>query len=543
MPDEMGLKGPARLVQLLPGEDATPLKFNRTELTTAREQVFDALVCLHSDDEVYSADNDQAHISDNLQDALRQMRSSQSSRLVWNADLCIDQSNEEEQAAYAKLLKSIYMLAKCVIVWAGNHHEDDCFAVYLGAGDATTTSHAFDFAHRLAQAPLDQIPEVLQEIYLPTNVHSWVYLMRIISRPFFRSLLLLRTNYISDIASVVVQCSEQKISWVTLQTAAERLFVAHPIPHFLLQEGFPKETKRETWQIMLADRDFLLSGIRFGFRPVDILVRLNWLKDQHPENEAFAKRLTVHLGYCGDIYPFPAVLDDVKAAYAALGPQGIGEVKIATEATAFTKASRLPPSLSFEGFQLRPPEAEHQAPFVHRRINRRREIGLLVLLPAESLSAPIQCGLVYAARDDPPDFLFVTNHTFLRRALPTTGFHGVHFPVSSRHTSTILVNGQAFLIPKLQNVFLRLIRQKETAEFLFLWNVCMYPAEATMEGRDDFDTYGQIKYFMEVVGKAKIIDMYNTLEKAGEQNSRQQLEVLGLPESMRWEEWLLELLD
>lgn len=64
-----------------------------------------------------------------------------------------------------------------------------------------------------------------------------------------------------------------------------------------------------------------------------------------------------------------------------------------------------------------------------------------------------------------------------------------------------------------------------------------------MEGRDDFDTYGQIKYFMEVVGKAKIIDMYNTLEKAGEQNSRQQLEVLGLPESMRWEEWLLELLD
>lgn len=62
MPDEMGLKGPVRLVQLLPGEDATPLKFNCTELKTAREQVFDALACLHSDGEVYSADNDQPRI-------------------------------------------------------------------------------------------------------------------------------------------------------------------------------------------------------------------------------------------------------------------------------------------------------------------------------------------------------------------------------------------------------------------------------------------------------------------------------------------------
>ena len=142
-----------------------------------------------------------------------------------------------------------------------------------------------------------------------------------------------------------------------------------------------------------------------------------------------------------------------------------------------------------------------------------------------------------------PEFSFATNNTFLRKAPDTSNFHNVQFPVSTRLSMPILVNCQAFIVPRIQEVFLRLLRDSTQVTYVFLWNICMFTSEANMENRDGIENYVSVKHFMKEVGKAREIDMYAILEKAGKERTRQDLESVGLPKGISWDEWLLRLND
>ncbi|KAL9111605.1 MAG: hypothetical protein Q9187_007901 [Circinaria calcarea] len=497
---------------------------------------FDAVACMPGkEDDLFEVSfKQQPVISEAFQKALLLPRSIETPRYFWIETLCVDQNCHQEKTRHARLLKDIYSTARSVIIWAGTDHEDDCFEHYLGRGTHQTTEHAFEFAHLLATVAVSDISKVLRQKFPKTGIQSWAYLTRICYRPFFRGLPLLRTNYVEDLPSLTVQCSISSIPWPTLKKAAQRLLIAHPIPYFLLRASIP--TTEDDTTLFKADREYLLLSLRFGLELARISAQNYCLFEEESPHRS---RYLAHLGFCNDVYDFTS-MDQFVLHYKAIKASNVtGEEPVDEE------MYKSPPplaSLPSEGRQSPPPIAEDQAPFVHTHINRKAKLHLLVILPDTDLSAPLQCALVETKKAD-DDFAFILNHTFLRRPLPERNQSGLGFPVTTRSTSTVLVNNQAYVIPRLQEIFLRLIRDPADERWIFMWNLCMRPDEAGLHNREDVEMYIKAKNYMQSVRKAEAVDMYEILDRAGENTSKADLERLGCPDHMEWDDWLLELND
>ncbi|KAI0468718.1 hypothetical protein F4859DRAFT_490107 [Xylaria cf. heliscus] len=484
-----------------------------------------------------------------LEQMTQQLRDPEVSVYMWIDHLCTETNppGQQMEYQYPTSLKDIYTAAKECIIWAGNDHDtsdEECFDRFLVMGNGQTTEHAFNFASRLAEADLSDIPPLFDErCSIDTNTHSWVYLFRILCRPFFRGLPLLRTNYVSGLARAVVLCGRTRISFNTLRQAAHRIWAVFPIPYFFqnIKESLDNEDDQIT--IMKADRAFLLSCLRFGLDSFAVLGRIR--EFFIPTENDSAPRFLVHLGYCDDIYC--GVQDNVSAA---LVRQAVGETQeLGSDPTTFIQKAVTqnqntePPSLALEGYIPCPPRAEDQAPFVHQRVHCGNDVRLVRLLPASCVNEPLQCGVVDIPVDKIPEFRVVLNDTFIRKRLEFKNFHGVQFPITTRSTVAMLVNGQAFVIPKIQEVFLRLVRDSSQPVHLFLWNICMSMQRSGLGTRADIARYLAVKRYVKLKGNGDEIDMYEVLDNAGQRRERHELEALGLPKTRSWDEWLLELND
>ncbi|KAI8625021.1 hypothetical protein F5Y19DRAFT_451970 [Xylariaceae sp. FL1651] len=546
-----------RLLEMSPGSVEGAIELNHILLELSAASYIACAVFTNSCDPASALSTEQSslHISavlpPPLQDMLHRLRDKELPIRLWIDQLCIPTTPAGEQMDYqcTTALRDIYAAAKETIIWAGGDHDDSdggCFDALLGPGNYHTTEHAFNFASRLAGANVSDIAKLFDERYsADMNKHSWAYLFRILCRPFFRGLPLLRTNYASELPHATVQCGNARISLLTLRQAAHRIRAVFPVPRFLrnLDKSLLDENKESL--TMDIDRSFLLTSIRFGLDSFTILARvesaLTSVGDTEGPKESNS-RFLVHLGYCDDIYDF-------EGSEALFRLPSVETRELESDPTTFIEKAiarshiTTPSSLPFEGYMHCPPRPEDQAPFVHHTVNRRTKISLVRLLPAGSVIEPLQCGLIDAPVNELPEFQFVTNSTFIRKTLQAKDFHGVQFPVTTRSTVPILVNGQAFVIPKLQEVFLRLIRHSSQPVHLFLWNICMYPQESALETRANVEDYIAVKHFMKSERNANETDMYAVLDRAARERGRHQLKELGLPETLLWDDWLLELND
>jgi hypothetical protein len=62
-------------------------------------------------------------IRQNLNDALKRLRSTHTQRIIWTDAICIHQKNPKEKARQLKLMREIYSKATCVLVWLGEDTE------------------------------------------------------------------------------------------------------------------------------------------------------------------------------------------------------------------------------------------------------------------------------------------------------------------------------------------------------------------------------------------------------------------------------------
>lgn len=90
-------------------------------------------------------------VQDNLNAALRQLRSKDEDVIVWSDALCINQMDQGERAAQVALMHEVYMQATEVCIW-------------LGKGEAEEeTKKTFDFLTRILSLPeLDNFGEKLE---------------------------------------------------------------------------------------------------------------------------------------------------------------------------------------------------------------------------------------------------------------------------------------------------------------------------------------------------------------------------------------------
>jgi hypothetical protein len=105
------------------------------------------------------------------------------------------------------------------------------------------------------------IPKLLGARYPPTGVHSWPYLFRILCRPFWRSLPLLRTDYTASLRRNSVQCGNARSSLCTLQEAARRIRTFFPSLDFLCSVELTEQNQGSLFE---SDYSAFLSCVRFG---------------------------------------------------------------------------------------------------------------------------------------------------------------------------------------------------------------------------------------------------------------------------------------
>ncbi len=473
----------------------------------------------------------------------QRMTSHTDARYLWIEQFCVDRFQREHRTGPVSKSKTAYIHAKKIIIWAGDDHEaeDEPLDRYLGVGARPSTEHAFDFAVNLARAGVDDVADVFQWRDEAANVASWAYLFRILCRPFFRRLALLQTRYVHDLPSVTVQCGSSTIELSILHQASLRIFAVFPLPDFI--PNLPLVRGPGAMEVVEADRQFALACLRFGFSSRAVWARIHWLfTDADVDDAESDQRAIVHLGYAGQLYDIPANGGRLKYT--------VDQVKLLKrKPAAFVQSvlsqPSLPniPSMPFELPHHPPPLAAEQAPFVHGDFGLGKKLQLLVLLPADNLLEPVSCGLVEADIRVTPDITFVTNSTVLRHALPPETIRGVDFPVTTKQNLSILINGQAFAVPCAQKVFLRLFRDVTYPKFLFIWNICMPPPTSTIKSRDDVELYTKIKAKIVRWDNCDEVDMYEVLENAGKDVLREDLEALGLPEGMEWEDWLIDLME
>ncbi|KAI9767500.1 MAG: hypothetical protein M1839_004488 [Geoglossum umbratile] len=449
---------------------------------------------------------------------LLHLRQRDSSRRLWMDRICINQGDAKELAGQTPLMKLIHKCAKRVLIWIGEHHEeDDPMNAYLGQGTLSSTQHAFDFAKSLASASPSDIGSVSQMEFPQTGLPSWCYLARLVYRPWFRGLPLLRTSYLEGLSDTVVLCGAASVPWAVLSKATERIRMTKPIPRFL-HDISPEP--HGIWPGMELEDGvrWLKARQRFGFEPAYMLAKNFWSlqDDVDPEQK---ERLIIFLGLSTDIFDSDYLHGELSRHLESFKAAGTHNV---TGETGILEPAEPVPSLPFEGCLSPAPIPEDQAAFVHTPLMRPKDMRLLLLVPHYAdPSSPIQCGLIHVSREQPPAFAYVLNATLK----------------DPRLTTLILVNGQSFRVPKALEIFLRHVRHESEECLLFILKICEDPKFASAQSRGPIQGYTILKEDLYLPQASATIDMYSVLDRARDTQSEQ------LPKGMSWDDWLLELND
>ncbi|KAH7072421.1 heterokaryon incompatibility protein-domain-containing protein [Paraphoma chrysanthemicola] len=116
-----------RLLDLLPGKDSDPLQCNLIHTSLDGSIPYEALSYVWGDPsttEPVMCCGKPCQITLNLAAALRSLRSTEASRMLWVDALCINQSNNGERSHQVQLMGDIFAKADSVTAWLGEDHSN-----------------------------------------------------------------------------------------------------------------------------------------------------------------------------------------------------------------------------------------------------------------------------------------------------------------------------------------------------------------------------------------------------------------------------------
>jgi hypothetical protein len=117
-----------RLLTLLPGAEATPIQMTLRHVSLEEKPTFDALSYEWGPESTNNCevfvDKKRFIIRENLWLFLRRLRAfSESARVIYADAICINQRDNEEKGRQVALMSDIYMRAKKVLIWLGEHDQ------------------------------------------------------------------------------------------------------------------------------------------------------------------------------------------------------------------------------------------------------------------------------------------------------------------------------------------------------------------------------------------------------------------------------------
>jgi len=124
-----------RLLELLPGKEASPIHCKLATVSLQNNAIFEALSYVWGDAQVTKAitvDGGLFQVTTNLEEALRALRHRCKSRILWMDAICINQSDLGEKNVQVPLMRQIYTNAGGVVAWLGPSNPSIEMAVSYG---------------------------------------------------------------------------------------------------------------------------------------------------------------------------------------------------------------------------------------------------------------------------------------------------------------------------------------------------------------------------------------------------------------------------
>ena len=164
------------------------------------------------------------HTTHNLDRALRYLRRTDVSVMLWVDQICINQEDVAERSQQVTLMGKIYRRAYSTMVWLGEE-ADNSNDVFRIIEDISSAFHLV-----LDERAPD--PERMSSFGLPSpGSQQWLYLSQFLSRPWFHRAWVIQEVVMSIV--VQVQCGRKTVSWQDIGQFAHCM-INHDLLQFLV---------------------------------------------------------------------------------------------------------------------------------------------------------------------------------------------------------------------------------------------------------------------------------------------------------------------
>lgn len=163
-----------RILELLPGDHSAPIACKLFVSRLSSSPAYEAISYAWGDPTstvAISCEGHELHVTKNLYEALRRIRNTDESIILWADAICIDQNNLKERGHQVKLMGDVFKGAACVLVWIGHDTHSD----------AENSIHVLKELQTQCKAKT-----VINEEDLPRFEHfDWKAWRRLLERPYF----------------------------------------------------------------------------------------------------------------------------------------------------------------------------------------------------------------------------------------------------------------------------------------------------------------------------------------------------------------------
>ncbi|KAH7087892.1 heterokaryon incompatibility protein-domain-containing protein, partial [Paraphoma chrysanthemicola] len=189
------------------------------------------------------------HVRRNLYCALREIRPTSSSRILWIDAICINQNDVSERSCQVAQMGNVYSFAERVVVWLGESHS----LSDLGF-DAMT--ECFQFTDIMCKAAMpgtksnDTVAEGFAKFLALPNMDNCLFgITAIYIRPWWRRMW--TAQEIGLAREIEVQYGSRNISWELLHLFATMMMLV-PVHNVLRQYTPHSESGRQAVKLLLA---------------------------------------------------------------------------------------------------------------------------------------------------------------------------------------------------------------------------------------------------------------------------------------------------
>lgn len=303
-----------RLIDLHPGKWTDPVRCSLKSVNLSDKASYESLsYCwgLARSEEDVLCDNGSIPVTQNLSDALRQLRSDQTPRKLWIDAVCINQADITERGQQVSLMRDVFRLSDRTVVWLGEESHDSGLAI--------------DLIHELAkssrQGDRSQLPNQSAKV-LALHDPAWRALTHLLQRPWFQRTWIVQEASVSK--DIFMVCGGESIHWDVFVRAVQYavelgVFIANggsatnqALRLFETRSTFQQNRLPTLYDILLNSRSFQATDARdkvyglLSLADLKSVQTLGVVPDYHVSTEDLYKAIAGALLKSSDLSAFHA---------------------------------------------------------------------------------------------------------------------------------------------------------------------------------------------------------------------------------------------